>query len=160
MRLWCSKINTDVLHPRLDTDVSGVQANDRSVKDGFSSHLKTHSSSNSLRLLQDLVFFRHLHRLQTVMCWHHVRDKTFCFTLTKIITLTTGSSPVQPQSSTAGHWNTYGLSTLLKGTLAVATEKEFILLLLDLDPEPSGNKKSSPTYKSLPVMQPNFLKII
>lgn len=43
-------------------------------------------------------------------------------------TLKSRSSPVQPQSSTAGHWNTCGLSTLLKGTLAVATEKEFTLL--------------------------------
>lgn len=39
-------------------------------------------------------------------------------------TLKTGSSPVQPQSSTVGHWDTCGLSTLLKGTLAVATEKK------------------------------------
>lgn len=42
--------------------------------------------------------------------------------------------------STSGNWNAPGWSTMLKGTFSAATEKEFVLFLLDLNWGLTGDK--------------------
>lgn len=64
------------------------------------------------------------------MYWPHIQENTLLYTHNNEHG---GSFPVQPQSSSVSNWNAPGWSTMLKGTFSAATEKEFVLFLLDLN---------------------------